>query len=492
MSFGPNNSQPSDALKFGTSGLRGLVNAMTDKICYEYCCAFLEHLKSINDFSEGKHVALAGDLRSSTPRILSALTHAVEDMGGIPIYLGKIPTPALVLYALTHNMPSIMVTGSHIPDDRNGLKFHTSEGEITKNDEEGIQAAITSAPAQMFDEYDMLIKPSPLPDINPDAASLYKQRFLDFFPDRFLSGKTIGVYEHSAVGRDIIKDILSALGARVLSLGRSKDFVAVDTEAIRPDDIELGLNWAKQNNLDCIISTDGDSDRPLVSDENGQWFRGDTAGLLTALYLNAECVVTPISSNTALEKSGVFSKTIRTRIGSPYVIAEMMGERQKNDMIVCGYEANGGFILASPIHHEGRELKSLPTRDSLIVPIAILALANNKNIPVSGLLEELPARYTYSDRIQNFPSEKSRSLLSAFEHGYDNPVGLSISNKFPELETPSCIETLDGVRMTYQNGDIIHIRPSGNAPELRCYTESNSNERAKNLNTHFLSLVKNL
>jgi len=75
--------------------------------------------------------------------------------------------------------------------------------------------------------------------------------------------------------------------------------------------------------FDLLVSTDGDADRPLIADEQGVFLRGDIVGILTAKYLGLNHVVTPISSNSALEGSGLFTKTIRTQIGSPYVIAGM-------------------------------------------------------------------------------------------------------------------------------------------------------------------------
>lgn len=84
-------------------------------------------------------MALVGDLRSSTPRILGACAQAVQDLGGEPVFCGLVPTPAMALWAFKHKIPSIMVTGSHIPDDRNGIKFYPPDGEILKQDEIGIR-----------------------------------------------------------------------------------------------------------------------------------------------------------------------------------------------------------------------------------------------------------------------------------------------------------------------------------------------------------------
>ena len=120
-------------------------------------------------------------------------------------------------------------------------------------------------------------------------------RYLNFFEPDALHGLRVGVYQHSAVGRDVLVKILSNLGAEVTPLGRSEKFIPVDTEAIRPEDVQLALDWAKQDRFDAIVSADGDSDRPLVSDENGNWLRGDIAGILCARFLEADSISTPMS-----------------------------------------------------------------------------------------------------------------------------------------------------------------------------------------------------
>src|SRR5690606_32502326 len=94
------------------------------------------------DAVPGTTLALAGDLRPSTERILKAVIRAVQDSGLVVKYCGRLPTPALMHYGLRHGCPSIMVTGSHIPFDRNGIKFNKSAGEVLKADEPSILEAV--------------------------------------------------------------------------------------------------------------------------------------------------------------------------------------------------------------------------------------------------------------------------------------------------------------------------------------------------------------
>ena len=117
---------------FGTSGARGLVSAMTDALCFAYTVGYLKYLATLNEFSPGTPVAIAGDLRPSTPRILRACAAGIAWMQGKPVFCGFVPTPALSLHAFTQGIPSLMVTGSHIPADRNGINFNRAPGEFLK------------------------------------------------------------------------------------------------------------------------------------------------------------------------------------------------------------------------------------------------------------------------------------------------------------------------------------------------------------------------
>jgi len=450
---------------FGTSGARGLVAQMTAPVCAAYTLAFLQGLDLT---APGRKIALGMDLRPSSPAIAQACAAGILKAGCEVDFCGALPTPALAYYALAHNMPAIMVTGSHIPFDRNGIKFYRPEGEISKADE----AAISRARVQ-------LPEPDLLPQLtaNPQALALFRQRYLDVFGRELLQGWRVGVYEHSSVARDCLKDILSSLGAEVLGLARTEVFVPIDTEAVSEDDKQRGRQWAREHRLDAIISTDGDGDRPLIADETGAWLRGDIVGLLCAHYLSADCVATPVSCNTAIETSALFDQVIRTRIGSPYVIAGMAQAQAEGYAGIAGFEANGGFLAGPGLKVNGRALAALPTRDSLLPALALLAMAKSQNLPLSALSATLPKRFTASDRIQNLPTASSQALLATLQSDREAYRGIWGD----AMGQVMLRDTTDGLRLTFENGEIVHLRPSGNAPELRCYAEADEVERAQAL-----------
>ncbi len=460
---------------FGTSGARGLVSQMTDEVCAAYASAFLQVIRQ--SFSVSR-IALGMDLRPSSPRIVAACSAALREQGIEVDYCGALPTPALALYAQNSNIPAIMVTGSHIPFDRNGIKFYRPDGEISKADELAISdAAVSLIEGSIYHT---------LPEANTAALDLYVQRYLNFFPAQHFSGLSLGVYEHSSVARDVLRRILEGLGAEVTSLGRTEEFVPIDTEAVAEADIRRGKQWAEVHQFDAIISTDGDGDRPLISDESGAWLRGDIVGLICARYLGAQQVVVPVSCNTAIEISGAFKNVLRTRIGSPYVIAGMQEAASNNQDGVVGFEANGGFLVGSHILHAGRKLDPLPTRDAVLPALTVLAAARENKTTVSGLMRDLPARFTASDRLQSFPVETSKQLILELSN---DPQALQ-KYLAPEQSLPLDCNTTDGLRVTFDNGEIVHLRPSGNAPELRCYCEAATEERANQLVQTVLSKIR--
>lgn len=478
-------------VKFGTSGARGRVADMTDRVCYLYTRAFLQYLGRRGEMEAGSRVAIAGDYRPSSPRILAAVAMAISDAGHTPVHCGEIPTPAVALYGMQQRIPSIMVTGSHIPDDRNGIKFYKPAGEILKEDEQGICAQQVDITAGRFDAAGMMRRPFVMPARDSEALDLYVRRYVDFLPAECLSGKTIGVYEHSTVARDLLVTLFEVLGAEVIRLGRSEAFIPVDTEAIRSEDVQLAKQWADAYGMDCIVSADGDGDRPLISDEHGNWLRGDVAGIFCAAYLSASHVVTPVSSNSAVERCGWFGHIERTRIGSPFVIAAMNKAVAEQGACVVGYEANGGFLTGSEVSMEGRTLSALPTRDAVIVPLAILLMAKRAGMPISKLLQTLPQRFTASGRLKAFPTELSRSKLAALNSGDLDRDMAAATALFGDLfGKVAAIDVTDGIRMTFESGEIAHLRPSGNAPELRCYTEAGSEKRAAEMNRQCMALLE--
>jgi phosphomannomutase len=492
----------------------------------------------------GEDFYFASDLRPSSTQfveeergygeICQAIECAIRDAGMRPVNLGRIPTPALACHALARAKGSIMVTGSHIPFNRNGYKLNTSAGELLKEHEAPIGRAVRQVReriyAQPFAESQFnergLFKSGhrELPAENGDARSEYVDRYASFFEDLSLAGQRILVYQHSAVGRDLLVEILERLGAEAIPAGRSESFIPIDTENV--DRAQLATIQAladeaapKRGPIDAVVSTDGDSDRPLILGVNGatgevRFFGGDLVGMVVAEYLGADAVVVPISCNDAIDR-GNLARIVepKTRIGSPYVIAGMKQAQSRGKTAVCGWEANGGFLTGSDIFRNRRILKALPTRDAVLPILSVLFAASVGNLSPIELFARLPRRFSRAALLKRVPRQTGLRLVERFSPGDSRiqeavfaPEGTALldggrqpleasesaETKLEEIRgqlrrffapelgfgTIARLNYTDGVRIAFSNGDIAHFRPSGNADELRIYGVAGTQERA--------------
>ncbi len=506
-------------LRFGTSGRRGRVIDLTQLEIWINVRAELEFLRTLpkaqGGIEAGEDVFLAADLRPSSVRfveeqggrgeILQAACEAVRAAGCTPVFEGFIPTPALAYYGFGRRRASIMVTGSHIPFDRNGYKLNTSAGELLKEHEgpigqhvARIRAEVYNAPFEQspFNERGMLKQgPLPVPEIADEARGAYRRRYLDFFRGQPLRGQRVVVYQHSAVGRDLLVEVLEALGAEAIPAGRSETFVPIDTENISDELLgrleETARAIGSQRGPVCaIVSTDGDSDRPLFVSFSGgraRFHSGDLLGLVVAQELGADAVVVPVSANDAIDRSPLAAALEpKTRIGSPYVIAGMQRAAAKGRRRVVGWEANGGFLTGSPIERGGALLDALPTRDAFLPILTVLAAAAREGVSPAALFERLPQRFGRSALLREFPREKALRILEKLTpqatDGSDVPGVMALLGRFFRSEDGfGAIEKLDstdGLRIWFSNGDIAHLRPSGNADEFRIYAVADTQQRA--------------
>ena len=541
------------AAKFGTSGVRALVDDLTDLEVYSLTMGALHYFETCHklnvNHSDTKEVKIpvACDLRTSSERLVKATAKAIIDAGYQVDFLGKIPTPALTYYALQNGVASFMVTGSHIPADRNGQKANRCDGEVLKTDEQGIVAGVNEVRSELFaqvaelsdfDQRGMLKEEttSQLPIENSAAVELYKKRYSSVFSDVGLKGKRLLFFQYSAVGRDLIPEILRACGAEVITAGRSEEFVPIDTEAISEQHLKMLKELVMENKvkygcIDAVISTDGDSDRPLlvgvdeIQNEGNQepdirlrFIPGDLLGVVVADYLHADSVSVPISSNPAVHEFFLNNglTTTKTRIGSPFVIAAMQQALASGFKSVVSWEANGGFLLGSEIEVNNKRLKALPTRDAVLPILCVLYAAAEKDITLSELFSQLPQWFGKAGLIDNFPQQASQQILAIFQPNdaaiitteflEDRVVVRDVEENILDewllsdrraqdvlakkklLETVFSgqlgfsgimrINTQDGIRCFFSNDEIAHIRPSGNAPQLRIYAHARSQGRA--------------
>jgi phosphomannomutase len=520
-------------LKFGTSGLRASAIVLTDLECYINILGFIDFLKNIapedGGIRDGAEIFLAGDYRPSTPRIMRAVARAITDSGCKVKNCGNVPTPAVAFCGRQNNCASIMITGSHIPEDMNGIKSYKASGEVLKSDEDKIIQHVAAArgriyetlgtPDSLFAADGMFISDLAEPEIDQAQTENYIKRYVEVFPANCLQNKKIVVYQHSSVGRDIVTEIFKRLGAEIIIEGRTDKFVAVDTEALKDGDLKLMKEWAEKHQPFALISFDGDCDRPWLSDEHGEFISGDLLGALTSLYLKADFGAVPITCNDAVDE--ILSEKIKltkTKIGSPYVIKAMMDAAVSGYKKIVGWEVNGGFLTYSDFEINNKSLSALPTRDAVLPLLCVILSAIEKNITLSEVMNVFLKRFTYSNKLPEFSNATADKIIKKYSPAdenidklefkadeiiiaYKNNSTETIKNdsvffgEWQELKKtleekyllPNGIEKtisliyIDGLRIVTENKEVVHLRESNNAPELRCYAVADSIDRAKEL-----------
>lgn len=446
---------------FGTSGLRGLVVDLTPDVIACHVKGFIAACPM------GSGLWVGRDLRASSPDISAHVIASAQSAGIAVTDCGHVSTPALAMTAMNAGAAAIMVTGSHIPADRNGLKFYTPAGEITKAEEAAIAAATPSQGAQRHGLSGGLAR--------LDVMDGYIARYVSAFGSQSLQGLRLGIYQHSSVARDALVKIVQGLGGEAVPLGRAVGFVPMDTEAVDAQTRVLLAKWAQSLRLDAILSTDGDGDRPLLADHQGHVIAGDLLGVITARSLGASCVCTPVSANSMIEEMAEFAQVMRCKIGSPYVIAAM---KQSAHPKSVGFEPNGGFLLGYDATGPAGPLPALMTRDAVLPLIAPLAAARAKGQSLRDLLRALPARATAADRLSPVSMHDAQSWLRdlaarpSLQSDLLSQIGLA---------GPSHVDETDGLRIYSAAGPIVHLRPSGNAPEFRIYVEAKTETAAAEL-----------
>ena len=120
----------------------------------------------------------------------------------------------------------------------------------------------------------------------------------------------------------------------------------------------------------------------------------------------------------------------------------------------------------------GKILSALPTRDSFLPILAVLGTVASTGKSLSALRELWKLPVCASERLENFPVEKSRGLMHRFA---DRDA---LQDFLAPFGTVADVDETDGIRARMTSGEIVHLRPSGNAPEFRCYSEAASNDRA--------------
>lgn len=471
------DASATEQVKFGTSGLRGLADALLDGPAAQYSSAFCQCLLSEGSLRPGDLVLIAGDRRPSSPAIREQIAGAIKQSGLLPVDCGEAPTPALALAAQARSAAAIMVTGSHIPANRNGLKFYDLAGEITKVRESEINQRVAAMGDRPVADAHAVQSGAGGTEMRETVLEEWRERYRGLIATDALADMRIGVYEGSSVATAELAAMIESYGATVISFGANAQFEPLDTEAIEPAVHEICQREIKVNGLDCVVSTDPDGDRPMMLDANGEAVRGDLLGRIAADWLQADHLSTTVNANSAIVPNDALAVS-RTRIGSPFVIEAIETAIRDGFALPVGFEPNGGFLLGRDCVVNGKRLTALTTRDSFLPIFAALSKAAKRGGSIDAVCRVHGFNAAASGRLKDVAPERSIALLESLRSDADRREAF-----FSPFGQVDAIDWTDGMRVSLETvgskGDpandsatrIIHLRPSGNAPELRCYVE---------------------
>jgi len=436
---------------FGTNGVRGVANK-------ELTIEMVTRLASSCGYALGKNIAIGRDYRITSPLFRNAAISGLLSVGCNVHDFGIIPTPALQ-FSVKHEKldGGLIITASHNPPQFNGIKVIANNGvELAKSKEKKVEKLYFSGGpnAVSWDKVGRVSFENPLPeyiDAVLSQVNIMKIRGLGF---------KVALDPGNGTSTLTAPIIARLLGCKVYTINAEPDghFSARDSEP-RPDNLGNLQELVKATNADIGVAFDGDADRSMFINERGEVLWGDQSLAVVAKEYMAKNkgaqIVTPISTSNIISEivHAAGGSVVHTRVGSVEISQTMLDQG-----IEFGGEETGG-VLYGP-HH--------PVRDGSMALALMLDIFASRGKPLSALVDELPKYAQAKDRV-NCPNNIKQNVLDVLR---------------AQITAPK-VETIDGLKLIFDDRSWILIRPSGTEPIFRLYAEADNQQRVDNI------LIKN-
>ncbi len=437
---------------FGTNGIRGTFEVLTPLLA-------LKASQAIGDYFNGGNVLVGRDCRLTSPTLHKAVLSGLESVGCSVTDLGIVTTPtAEFMVEKLHPDGLIIITASHNPPEWNALKVIDAKGvALSKERGAGIEEAIDgTVPLSSWDkagtttEYEGATEDHLAAILSEIDVGKIRKRKLKVVLDCA-----------NGVPALIGPRLFEALGCEVVLLNSRMDghFPGRPSEP-REENISEMLKLTRESKADFGIAWDGDGDRIVMADSDGEFVIGDRVFALSALLRLKEkpgpVVTTVATSKAVADVAQKFGQRIDyTAVGAPY----LSEAASKGECAIAGEEV-GGVIWPEV---------SL-AKDGFLTAAKIAEAVCEK--PFSEWLEEFPFYYNVKGKVPCEPSE--------------------IKAKMDSIPIPDAVESVvrvDGVRLNFEDSWVI-FRPSGTEPLIRVFAESTSEEKAKALVEEYEKLLR--
>lgn len=439
---------------FGTFGVRRLANTeLTPEFASKIAASYGTLVK-------GK-VAVGGDPRTSTEMIKHAVISGLLSSGCDVVDLGFLPTPAVQYAVRNYYDGGIIITASHNPPKYNGIKLVDSDG-IGTPDEMEIKIE-----ELFFDDKPARVSWDEIGEVEKNSRIIeeYIQEVIARVDVDAIKEAKLKVIVDCGSGAACYTTpyILRELGCEVITMNCQPDgfFPGRDPEPTEPNLKEL-IEVVKATGADIGFAHDGDADRTICIDENGNFVFGDKSFALVEKYMlkenNGGLIVTTVATSSAIyDIANEYGGDVTaTKVGDLIVAREL---KDKNGLF--GGEENGGLIFPDFVYG----------RDAALSTAKIIEIMAKEGKPLSELIAELPVYYSEKMKIE-CPDNLKQEIMA------------KIAEETSEFE----VDTTDGVKIIKEDGWTI-IRPSGTEPIFRCFAEAKTQKEAKKMAEWGISLV---
>ncbi|MEM2204791.1 MAG: phosphoglucosamine mutase [Candidatus Hadarchaeales archaeon] len=438
---------------FGTSGIRGLANLEVDSTLAMRVGLGLAHLLG----NSGK-VVVGRDNRTSSEMLESALLSGLLSGGCTVVRAGMIPTPVLAFATKKWKAKAgVMITASHNPPEYNGLKCWDGEGAaFTPEKEEELEREMEGAKGVEWGRVGRVEERDPVAE------------YLEWALDRFTPEERHRVVVDGGNGAAsrVTPLLLRRGGCEVLSLNcfPSGEFPGRDPEP-SPESLQDLSRVVVSSGAELGFAHDGDADRIAVVDDRGRFVHPDRLLALVASHLvgKGERMVTTVDASTVIEewverKGG---KVVRTKVGDVNVAKTLREVRGK-----FGGEPSGAWIFP--------EAHLAP--DGPLATLLILRMLEEEGRRLSELLEEVPCYPLLRKKVMCGQAEKGEKMEK-------------LKRDHVKLKGVKGVEEVDGLRILFEEGSWVLVRPSGTEPCLRLTCEARKEEDAKRRMEEILYLL---
>lgn len=427
---------------FGTDGVRGVANKeLTPELAYQLgrCGGYIlmQHTQS----EEHPRVLVARDTRISGELLESALVAGLLSVGIDVMKLGVITTPAVSYLTRTLNITAgVMISASHNPVDDNGIKFFGGDGfKLSDEQEHEIEA--------LMGQQDTLPRPSSegLGRVEEFPEGLIKYiQYLETTIDTDLSGVKVCVDAANGAASPLVNQLFANLETDFITMGDRPNGLDINkgVGSTHPEKLQ---ELVKENEGYCGVAFDGDGDRIIAVDENGEIVDGDKIMYICGKAMKAkgqlknDTIVSTVMSNLgfhkAVEEEGMVA--LKTAVGDRYVV-QAMREGDYN----LGGEQSGHIVF----------LDLNTTGDGLLTAIQLLAVMKESGKTLAELASEVTI----------YPQTL---------------VNVRVSDKHTVMDVPKVKEIVEEVEGEMNGDGRILVRPSGTEPLLRVMAEASSQER---------------